>query len=300
MNEVRKKADIGVIVGRFMCAELHEAHRDLIQSVLDRHERVIVFLGVSQLRNTMRNPLDFRHRIFVIQSMFPGVEVYPVEDRKCDFDWSRQLDANIRKLISPLQTVLLYGSRDSFLRVYQGSFPTQELESDVIVSASAQRKSIINNYPISKDFLAGYIAATGNRYPTSYQTVDVIIRNDQDQLLLVRKPDEKSFRFVGGFSDPRSESLEDDAKREVREEVGIEIGYPKYLFSCKIDDWRYKREIDCIKTAVFEAEFIFGQVIPNDDVIEAKWFDLGKLKDYHLEPEHRIIFSKYEDYLIPF
>ena len=40
MKEVTAPAaDVGVIVGRFQVHELHQAHRELIQYVMDRHDR---------------------------------------------------------------------------------------------------------------------------------------------------------------------------------------------------------------------------------------------------------------------
>ena len=55
-----------------------------------------------------------------------------------------------------------------------------------------------------------------------------------DQVLLVKKPGEKAWRFIGGFSDPSSNSLEEDAKREVKEETGVDISEPVYLGSSLI------------------------------------------------------------------
>ena len=42
-----KTTQHGVIIGRFQTPELHSEHIKLIQYVLDRHEKVILFLGVS-------------------------------------------------------------------------------------------------------------------------------------------------------------------------------------------------------------------------------------------------------------
>jgi nicotinamide mononucleotide adenylyltransferase len=51
MKEVQTKSptDCGIIIGRFMIHELHSMHIDLIQTVLDKHDRVIVFLGVAPI-----------------------------------------------------------------------------------------------------------------------------------------------------------------------------------------------------------------------------------------------------------
>lgn len=284
----------GVIVARFQLHELHEAHKDLIQSVVDRHERVIIFLGLSPLKNTLNNPLEFKQRKAMIEEAFKGceknIEIHYIDDNRDDHVWSKNLDKQLAKWLNPGQNATLYGSRDSFLKCYHGKYPVCELESDYFVSATDVRRKIINNYPPTKDFRAGMIAATGLRYPTAFQTVDVAIINEKHEILLVKKPGETQWRFIGGFSDPRSESLEQDAKREVREETGVEVGEPVYIGSTVIDDWRYRREADKIKTALFVAKYIYGTPQGADDVELAGWVSLNDLtKEQNIVPEHKVL-----------
>ena len=59
MKRKEDKGDVGVIIARFQIPMLHEAHKELIDYVMDEHSRVIVFLGLSQARTTINNPLDF-------------------------------------------------------------------------------------------------------------------------------------------------------------------------------------------------------------------------------------------------
>lgn len=298
MKEKVDKTDVGVVIARFQAHELHEAHKDLIQSVLNRHERVILFLGLSPLRNTIKNPLDFKCRKAMVEEVFPQLEIHYVDDNRDDAVWSKNLDKQIQKWLNPAQTVTLYGSRDSFIKHYSGKYPTCELEAEVFVSATEIRKKIINNYPPTKDFRAGLIAATGMRFPISYQTVDVaIINNDKNEILLVKKPNENKYRFCGGFSDPNSESLEQDARREVKEETGVEIGEPKYIGSTLISDWRYNRgcEQDRIKTALFVADYVYGNPQGADDVEAAKWFKLNTLKKSDIMEEHGVLLDMLVD-----
>ena len=272
MKEKREKIDVGVIVGRFQVNELHEAHIELISSVRDAHDKVILFLGNSAIRNTTNNPLDYRARRVMIQEAFPDIEVGYINDHPSDEVWSRNLDRQIQDFLLPHQTVRLYGSRDSFLRSYSGRFPTCELESTTFISGTEVRRRVCNNHFPSADYRAGMIAATAYRFPTAYQTVDIAVLNDKGELLLGRKADEKKWRFLGGFSDPNSPSLEADAYREVSEEAGIEIGDIRYIGSTLVDDWRYKGEVDKIKTAFFYSKYIFGKPEGADDIAEVRWF----------------------------
>ena len=292
MKEKTNKTDVGVVMARFQCHEIHQGHRDLLDTVISKHSRVIVFLGVSPIRNTMANPLDFKHREYMIKAEYPNVEVYYQDDNRSDEVWSKNLDKQLSKWLNPGQTATLYGSRDSFISHYSGKFPTCELESEIIISASQIRKEIINNYVPSKDFRAGLIAATGLHYPLAQQTVDIAIINDADEVLLAKKPGESLWRFVGGYSDARSQSLEEDAKREVMEETGVEVSEPVYIGSTIINDWRYRGLKDKIKTAFFVAKYIFGKPEGADDVELVKWFKFSELTDEKNEviiEEHRVL-----------
>jgi bifunctional NMN adenylyltransferase/nudix hydrolase len=57
-----KSYTIGSLVGRFQVHELHEAHHYLIDQVVKNHKKVILFLGVSKVVGTKKNPLDFESR----------------------------------------------------------------------------------------------------------------------------------------------------------------------------------------------------------------------------------------------
>lgn len=299
MKPKEKIYDVAILVGRFQVHELHEAHKDLIKSVIDRHERVIIFLGLSRVRNTKRNPLDFNARKQMINEEFPDIEIHYINDSPSDKSWSRDLDSQIKRWTAPDQTVLLYGGRDSFISHYHGKFPTCELEPEVYVSGTKLRKTISQKTMDSKDFRAGAIWASYNRYDISLTTVDVAIIDGKDRLLLGKKlQDNGLYRFVGGFSDVNSSTLEADAKREVSEETGLEVSEPKYICSMKINDWRYKNETDKIKTTFWLAEYIHGQPIAGDDLDEIKWFDLSigpdELKKQVIKIHHGLVDKLYE------
>lgn len=336
MQPAEQNFDVGVLVGRFQVHELHEGHWELLQHVNTRHEKVIVFLGISPLDVSANNPLDFEARKQMILEAFPHFNVLYVPDQPTDDGWSKHLDAQIKTLVAPSQSVVLYGGRDSFIDRYSGKHETQELLQTTHYSGRAQRKAIARSRAkASPEFRAGVIWASQNRYPTVYTTVDVAILKadlaDREpvpaseswkscrvcqprtacdlhkaeaaayfepykqgeprptQLLLGRKANEKLYRFIGGFSDPRSNSFEDDAKREVREETGLEVGDLRFLGSLTVDDWRYRAEPDCIRTMLFTAKYLHGRPEPRDDIEEVKWFNLSDHASLtpQVVPEHR-------------
>ena len=294
-EKVTKATDVAVIVGRFQVNELHEAHIDLITSVLNKHDRVLVFLGNSTIRNTLNNPLDYRARRTMIADKFPTVEIHYINDNPSDTAWTKNLDKLIGEQLLPMQTVTLYGSRDSFLKCYTGKFNTCELEATTFISGTEVRRRVCNNYPPTADYRAGMIAATAYRFPTAFQTVDIAVVNDKGELLLARKPEEKKWRFIGGFSDPASVSLEEDAKREVQEEAGVEVGNITYLGSTLINDWRYRGEIDKIKTALFVAKYVFGKPEGADDVAEVKWVSINNLTKNDIVETHHVLIDMFNE-----
>jgi bifunctional NMN adenylyltransferase/nudix hydrolase len=290
-----KPTDVGVIVGRFQVNELHDAHIDLITSVLQKHDRVLLFLGNSTIRNTLNNPLDYRARRTMIAEKFPTVEIHYINDNHSDTAWTKNLDKLIGEQLLPMQSVTLYGSRDSFLKCYNGKYNTCELEATTFISGTEVRRRVCNNYPPTADYRAGMIAATAYRFPTAFQTVDIAVVNDKGELLLARKPDEKKWRFIGGFSDPTSVSLEEDAKREVQEEAGVEVGNITYLGSTLINDWRYRGEIDKIKTALFVAKYVFGKPEGADDVAEVKWVSINNLTKNDIVETHHVLIDMFNE-----
>lgn len=275
MKEKQDPYDVGVIVGRFQVHELHDAHRELIDHVCDEHEKVVIFLGLSPLMVSTNNPLDFEARKQMIQEAFPNVNVLYLKDQSSDDVWSSKLDEMVDDLRTPTQSIVLYGGRDSFIRHYSGVYPTKELVQSTFMAGKAVRREISRSRTkATPDFRAGVIWASQARFPTVYTTVDVAVFNeDRTQVLLGRKPGEVGYRLIGGFSDPASKTFEQDAKREVGEETGIEIGDLTYVGSSNVNDWRYRNEPDGIRTLVFTAKYLFGHPEPNDDIEEVRWFD---------------------------
>ena len=297
MKPKSDKFDVGIIVGRFQVAELHEAHRELIDSVRAMHSRTVIVLGLSPVSGTRNNPLGFQPRRQMIQEHYPDIDVVYIRDMKSDAKWSRELDVIVRDVIGPNSSAMLYGSRDSFIRCYNGKFPTTELIATKVVSGSDIRAELSRKAKPSYDWRAGAIWQAFNQYRKVYPTVDMAIRRD-GKFLFVKKPDEAKWRFPGGFA-ADSNSYEQDATREAKEETGLHCENPVYIGSFRINDWRYAGEVDCIKTLFF----MLDSLVPNetakadDDVDKCEWFFLHDLKTDDIEPEHRLLFSALIDHL---
>ena len=105
-------------------------------------------------------------------------------------------------------------------------------------------------------------------------------------VLLGKRNSEPKYRICGGFVNPR-ETLEDAARREFREEAGVELTEPQYIKSFVVDDWRYRSEVDSITTSLFMAEIKDGTPVPGDDIDELRWFPLDGRIIYELVEEHK-------------
>lgn len=281
----KAEEEIGVLVGRFQVHRLHDAHRSIINYVVDRHEKVILFLGVSPTTPNPDDPLEFTARKAMIEEEYGNsIQVIPIMDVRDDITWSQTLNRKIREVF-PHGKARLYGGRDSFIQHYAGTHPTTELESDSKFNAgTAIRKQVAAGSRSSEDFRAGAIYATTNRFPISYSTVDIAPIQGED-IILARKPTETKFRLCGGFVDPTDLSLEDAALRELKEEMGINLVVDPssvcYILSRRINDWRYPGR-DKIMTHLFTVTVKWGHAVASDDICEVKKFNIADLKNKDL------------------
>ncbi|MCK9435084.1 MAG: NUDIX domain-containing protein [Candidatus Cloacimonetes bacterium] len=281
-----KRTDVGIIIGRFQVDDLHEAHIELIDTVVSKHSKVIMFLGLAPIMGGFKNPLDFEARKMMIQELYPSITVLYSRDVKEDRIWSKYLDKQIKDVVSPTQSVTLYGGRSAFINRYFGIHPCIELESKSYVSGSEIRKRISQAVKASALFRKGVIWASQNGYPSVQTTVDVAILDSNGEILLCRKPGEDLFQFVGGFAKPDTLPFEADGAREVNEETSVSVSSLKYVGSSFIDDWRYRDEVNKIKTIFYKAYYQFGSVCAKDDIAEAGWFKLDGFEKYVI-PEHQ-------------
>ena len=135
-------------------------------------------------------------------------------------------------------------------------------------------------------------------WPTSFSTVDIaVVSKDTLRVLLGRKPGKDYWVFPGGFTDPSSNSDEDDAVRELREETGIDINKSslKYIGNYNIDDLRYENTPHKIRTHFYmilrnDSEFVKD----GDDLEEVGWFYIEDIISNMsvVSPRHQKLFQE--------
>lgn len=299
-----KITDIGVIIGRFQIDRLHKGHLALLDHVTNLHSKVIVFLGVAPGEHKEDQALGFATREKMVKAAYPQVIVQSLRDMNDDELWSKQVDTKVRDIFHH-GSVTLYGGRDSFIPHYSGRFETVEIENAIEETATARREQIKREIRDTEDFRAGILYHAANSYPNVFPCVDAAIYRESGtlQLLLVRKPEEKLYRFPGGHVDPEDASYERAVRREAYEECGmIELGKPEYITSMRVDDWRYKSSKNKITTVLFAIPYMFGNPKADDDVVEAKWFEIDQLSngsgiENQIVPEHRQLYLSFMNYI---
>ena len=304
-------ADIGIVVGRFQVPYLHDGHGALIESVMKRHKKVLVLIGKTPgVLVTKENPLDYHTRMLMIRKAYPDISILPINDLPSHKDWSRAVDGQISLAFDGADSVLLYGSRDSFIPYYSGKWPTVELEQSRDWSATKIRKMVSDDVRNTDEFRRGVIYASFNRHPIAYPTVDAAVidfgnnefprEEREERIFLGRKntDPEGQYRFPGGFVDVQDDSMEQTVIREVREELlGIEVDKPQFVGTHKVDDWRYKGKSDGIITTLFVVPYLWGHLKAGDDLDECKAFPLASLKPDLMMHDHKPLVPMLLSYL---
>jgi bifunctional NMN adenylyltransferase/nudix hydrolase len=279
-------AEYGIIIGRFQVPEMNAGYARVISYVRQRHELITIVLGESALPGSKVNPLSVESRKAMIAEKYAEINIVSVKDHPLDETWSENLDQILLKLY-PSTRLTLYGSDGGFVKRYSGQFKTDALP-DYTESVQITEKAT------SQPFREGMVFAFSERmYPKVYATVDIaVFRNNKKEIMLGRKASDKKWRLIGGFSDPDDSGFEEAAKRELREEVG-DIAFSELVYegSFKIDDWRYRYEVDKIITTLFSTNFRSGVAEASDDIEALDWFPFEQIGEMiekgQTAPEHK-------------
>lgn len=227
----------------------------------------------------------------VVYDKYPGTYISYINDNPSDRLWCKDLDTRIEAVTGGTKGAVLYGSRDSFLPHYTGSYPTEYVDGIDCCSTDI-RKKVAEEPVVNKDFLSGIIYREMTRLPLVYSTVDIAILGNKgtEVLLASKKIDEGKLRFVGGFVDPKDDSFLAAARRETYEETGgLEVDSYTCIGTTKIDDWRYRKDDDKIITTFYMAHYIFGKPEASDDIQGLHWVAVDKLKEVIIDSHKPLV-----------
>lgn len=120
---LKERKGVGVVVCRMQVPYLTDSHKSVINTVLARHPRVIIFLGTTNKQIDEKNPYPFEFRKRMIEKSFDveqgRITILPLPDNKDNDEWVRTLDQFIGSFLGYDEEAVLYGGRDSFIPFYK-------------------------------------------------------------------------------------------------------------------------------------------------------------------------------------
>ncbi|GAB3979207.1 NUDIX domain-containing protein [Actinoallomurus acanthiterrae] len=127
-------------------------------------------------------------------------------------------------------------------------------------------------------------------------SVNVVVTNDKDEILLIRRTDNDNWSLPGGAID-LGESLAQAGIRETKEESGIDceitglVGIytdPKHVLHYTSND-----EVRQEFTIVLTGRPVGGQPTPSDESSEVRWVAPDDLPDYTMDRSMRRRLERY-------
>ncbi len=302
------KPGVGVVIGRFQVATLHEGHQAVFKAA-DRHNKLLVLVGVrpSQLV-TPSDPLDYPARERMIKEAYPHATVLPLPNQPTDVGWAKLVDDQIHALY-PVDKATLYYGRKSFKDHYGGKHEMAEVEEEHKISGTELRDidgSIVVNHP---DWRRGVIYASQNKYGSIYPCVDIAvlrpmsgnlggpIKNNLQILLGKRDNEAGRWRLPGGHVSISDDGADAAARRELNEETGLECGYLNYVGNYKVKSWRDTERGGVIFTTLFVTAYTFGGAMARDDLDGLEWIPLETVKQYSFADSHKMLIEKVVQYV---
>lgn len=272
---------LGVVVCRLQTPYLTPGHKHLFNAVEHRHRKFLVILGDRHSPASHVNPLSFDVRAAMVEDEYPHALIARVWDHPDNKTWTRQLDETIAAF-SRGKPAKLYTGRDGFNSSYSGKYPVEVLEfgCDAISATIERTKCTDDTLWSNSAWRTGYIAAYQELFPRTFLTVDMLIYDDRNHILMGRRDWSEKYRFLGGFVEP-GETFEAAARRETREEsdIWVENFYPVKDFN--IDDWRLRgNKKDTHKTMLMAGSVSWANPKAGDDMAHVEWVNPFKLIQY--------------------
>ncbi len=275
-----RRTALGVVAVRFQVPDLTPGHQHLLDTVVARHDRVLVVIGERPARRQKNHALDYELRAMMVRSQYPMVETVKFYDVGSDGAWNIHLNNLVQSHAGP-DGAVLYGGRQSFVDTYDGEFDTCDVGPYDSPSGTQTRAKVAETPINSADFRAGVIYGVVNDFPVAYQAVDVAVLRVIDGVLHVllgrRHALATSWSLIGGISDPDDETLEVTGVRELFEETHVVVDENDLVYICskKVRDWRYADGPDDIKTALFATWSYTGEPTVTDEMVELRWFPVA-------------------------
>lgn len=162
---LRDRRALGVVIARMQVPYLTKSHETLIQTCLSRHDRSILFLGVSP-STTAKDPFPYLFRKEMIEKYTVRFTVLPLPDHTDNAIWVDTLDRMVKAQLVQGESAVLYGGRDSFIPYYKeqnGAFECVELAPTDYDSGTESRRLAAIKLPTYSHEAANAILWTLNQ-----------------------------------------------------------------------------------------------------------------------------------------
>lgn len=135
------------------------------------------------------------------------------------------------------------------------------------------------------------------QFPTHIVTVDGIIENDKNEILLVKNRYKNIYTVPGGQVEV-GENLIDALKREIREESGVEVSVEKLVCICSntatCEGYNGYGTIPTKAMFGFTCKYVCGQLSESDETSEVIWVRKEKVLNYIVSPQ---LIERFKAYL---
>jgi NAD+ diphosphatase len=109
-----------------------------------------------------------------------------------------------------------------------------------------------------------------NAYPRLAPAIIVVVEREDAILLGQGRGFQGMYSALAGFAEP-GETLEETVRREVREEVGVELGSVRYFGS---QPWPFPHSL----MIGFFATWLSGEIrVDGEEIVDARWFNADNL-----------------------
>lgn len=141
ISDSKLKECTAVVVGRFQVPKLHEGHLYLLNTANNMCGKLVVVLGSAEVPDAIKNPYGYGYRRNLILQPFPNAKVHGIFDYPTNEQWSGVLDA----IVYTYPSVILFGSRDCFMKDYNGENKCMRVPEIPGVSGTKIREQLKNN-----------------------------------------------------------------------------------------------------------------------------------------------------------
>lgn len=97
---------------------------------------------------------------------------------------------------------------------------------------------------------------------THFVSVAGLVRNDKDEILLLKSPN-RGWEYPGGMVEP-GEALQDALIREIKEETGVDVEITGFIGVCK----NIQKDVVNID---FSCKYTGGELATGDESLDVKW-----------------------------